>query len=168
VGLVSCAACTSPCATCSGNPNLCTTCISGFNLQGQVCMSSFNYAVTAIFAVNLTTFMNNYLTSLKQIASSAGVGVTNLIVLSITSGSVVVNMQITSFSPAGSSAATTNQNNLNNLLASGNIGNMPVSSFTLTTNGGTNSNTDSGLSTTTIIILAVCIPGGILRTFNVI
>ena len=130
-------------------------------------MSNFNYVVNAVFGVTLATFQANYLSFLKQIASSAGVGVRNVLVKSINSGSVVVNMQITSFSAPGSATAIANQNNLNNLLASGNIAGMPVSSFTLTTNGGTNTPTDtgsSGLSTTTIIILAVCIPGGVLCT----
>jgi hypothetical protein len=130
-------------------------------------MSNFNYAVSTVFNVNMTTFMANYLSFLQQVASSAGVAVRNVAIKSITLGSVVANLQITSFSPAGSAAATANQNSLNNLLTSGNIAGMPVTSFTLSTNGGTNTpdSGSSGLSTTTIIILAVCIPGGVLRTY---
>jgi len=46
---------------------------------------------------------------------------------------------------------------------------MPITTNTVTTNGGTNnSDSDSGLSQTTIIILATVIPIGTLCKFYVI
>lgn len=170
VGFANCVACTSPCATCSGNVDTCSSCITGFTLSGDVCISDFNFAINAVFAVTLATFQANYNSFLQQIADSAGVKIRNILIKSISSGSVVVNMQVTSLNPAGSAAAVASQNNLNNLLTSGNIAGMTVSSFTLSTNGGTNGGDDdgSGLSTTTIIILAVCIPGGVLCKYVLI
>ena len=118
----------------------------------------------------LTIFSQNYLSFLDQIAKSASVTVRNLIVDSISTGSVDVLVRITSFSSPGSTDAIYTQNNLNQLLNSGFVGSMALNSFTISTDGGSNSDSsssasDSGLPLTTIIILSVVIPVGILRTY---
>ena len=78
-------------------------------------------------------------------------------------------MAITSNDAAGSNGAVTAQNNIENLVNSGSISGMSVTSRTLTTDGGSNDVDDSsGLSKTTIILLAVLIPVGVLRTNFVI
>lgn len=141
------------------------SCQSGFTLMGDVCLSSFNYQVSVVFAVTLADFANNYLGFMNQLASAAGVGINNIVIMSITQGSVSVNAAITSFNAPGSTQAVADQNNLNNLINSGTVNNMPVSSAALTTAGGSNDNSSSGLSTTTIILLAVLIPVGVLCTF---
>jgi hypothetical protein len=93
------------------------------------------------------------------------------VVNSIVEGSVLVDMLITSYNDAGSSGAIGDENKLTALLNSGTVGNMPVSTYRLVTNGGSNnipsngdSNNDSSpadrgqLSTTVTIVLAVTIP----------
>jgi hypothetical protein len=163
-GILNCTPCTSPCASCEGSSLTCTSCVSGFSMKGGNCLSNFNYAVSVTFSVSLAQFQTNYLGFLNQMAASAGVAVNNIIINSIVAGSVIVDMSVTSFASPGSSDAINNQNNMNNLLNSGNINNMQVSTTSLSTVGGSNT-VDSGLSQTTIIILAVVIPVGVLRTY---
>ena len=138
--------------------------MSGFTLVGDVCLSQFNYVIQCVFSVTLAEFQSNYLGFLQQASAAAGVAIKNIVVVSITSGSVITNLQVTSFNAPGSSAAIQDQTNLNTLLSRGNIANMPVSSFALSTEGGSNTippaEDDGGLSTTTIIILATVIPIG--------
>lgn len=170
-GIVNCTACAFPCASCTGSPTTCTTCPTGFTINGAVCMSNFNYQVLTVLSVNLTQFQPNYISFLNQIANAAGVGVQNIVVLSISSGSINILTRITSNFPPGSSNAVNAQNSINNLLSSGTVGNMAVSTFSITTNGGSNDNGDNnggGLSTTTIIILATVIPIGTLRIYTLI
>jgi hypothetical protein len=170
-GILNCVACSSPCASCQGDPASCTSCTSGFSLQGTVCLSQFNYAVQCVFGVTLATFQNNYLSFLNSAASAAGVSVRNIAVQSITSGSVVVSLQVSSFTAPGSTQSVQAQNNLNQLLNNGSIAGMLVTSFSLATVGGSNSNGSSsgpGLPQTTIIILAVVIPLGVVRTHSFI
>lgn len=129
-------------------------------------MSNFRYVINIVFDVTLTTFSNNYLTFLNQIAAAANVGVNNILIVSLTSGSVSVDMQVASLEAPGSVGAVNAQNSLTSLLSSSTLGGMSVKSATITTEGG--SNESGGLSQTTIIILAVCIPVGILSTYYVI
>lgn len=162
-GVLSCVACTDNCATCLGSSSTCTSCISGFTLNGIICTSNFNFQISTTLAVSLQVFTNNYVAFINQIASAAGVTANNIVVLSIVSGSVTVNMLVNSDSAPGSVGATNSLNNLNNLLKSGgSIANMGVTSSTVSTNGDTSDNSSGGLSTTTIIILATVIPIGVL------
>ena len=167
-GVVNCTACASPCASCAGSPTTCTSCPNGYTISGGVCISNFNYQVLTVLGVNLTQFQPNYIIFLNQLAEAAGVSVQNLVIPSITTGSVNLLARITSNFPPGSSNAINSQNSINSLLSSGNVGNMAVASFSVTTNGGSNDNGNNGgggLSTTTIIILATVIPIGTLRTY---
>ncbi len=174
--LVNCTSCTGNCASCSGSPDSCTSCNSGFTLQGTICQSNFNYQVVSTLGVSLSVFQANYLSFLTSIAAAAGVSIRNILVKSITSGSVTVTMQVNSNAPAGSSAAITSQNNLNNLLSTGNtVANMGVVSSSVTTNGGNNdddgndnnndNNHGNGGSNTKTIVLAVVIPVVVVGTF---
>lgn len=96
----------------------------------------------------------------------------------ITSGSVIVDLSVTSFTAAGTNASIQSQNNIAQLFANQNLANMPVTSSSVTTRGGSNGNDNnnnnnnnnssgdgsgSGLSTTAIIILAVVIPISVIR-----
>jgi hypothetical protein len=115
---------------------------------------------------------------LNQISQAAGVGISDILVLSITSGSVTVNMKINSYAPPGTDIAIQTQNSLNALMQSGNVGNMAVTSSSVSTNGGSNddnnndnnndgnndnSTADDG-SNTVLIVLAILLPLIILST----
>jgi Rod binding domain-containing protein len=128
-------------------------------------MSTFNYQVNCVFAANITfaTFYQNYYSFISQVATAAGVGINQVLVQNITNGSVIVNMQIVSQTSPGSSNSVNAQNNLNTLFK-GPVAGMAVSSSTITPNAN-NSPSSSGLSDTTIIILATVIPIGTLCNF---
>lgn len=167
--ILNCVACTDNCATCAISTSTCISCIGGYTLSGTNCISNFNFQVQATLGVTLAVFTNNYVTFINAIAKAAGVPVQNILVQSIVSGSVTVNMQVSTTSPAGSTAAVNAQNSLGNLLAQGNtIAGMSVTSSSISTNGGDNNPSGGGLSTTTIIILATVIPIGTLRIYFVI
>ena len=104
----------------------------------------------------------------------------NIVVDGISSGSVIVDLSVTSFTAAGTNASIQSENNIAQLFANQNLANMPVTSSSVTTRGGSNGNDNnnnnnnnnnanngdgsgSGLSTTAIIILAVVIPISIIR-----
>jgi len=115
---------------------------------------------------------------MNQVASAAGVPLNAITVLSITSGSVSVNLVVNSPNAPGSQAAVNAQNNLTNLLQSGGtVNSMPVVSSALTTQGGTNNggnnggnsggnnggnSSSGGLSQTDVILMAVLIPTFVL------
>ena len=161
-----CIACSSPCATCFGDIYSCTSCISSsYTLKGDICLTNFNYIVNVVFNVDMAVFQNNYLSFMNQVATSAGVSINDITIMSITSGSVQVNMAISSPNAPGSQGAIDAQNNLNNLIQGGQtVAGMPIPSSTLTAVGGSNAN-NGGLSTEDIIIMAVLIPVGVLRTY---
>lgn len=139
-----CLPCVSPCATCYGDLYSCTSCIPNTTLTGDICLTKFNFLVSVVFNVDLAVFQNNYLSFMNQVASNAGVGLNQITVLSIVSGSVTVNMAVSSPAAAGSQAAVNAQNNLNGLIQNGQtVANMPITSSTLTTQGGSNNNNDS-------------------------
>lgn len=167
-GIFNCSKCSSECSACLGNINTCISCNTGFSLMGYVCLSNFNYRVSVVLDATLAQFQNNYLKFINQIAQAANVAVNQIVILSITQGSINVNMAVTSLDAPGSNAAVNNQNSLQNLVNSGSIGNMTVTSSTLTTAGGSNTDNSSGLSTTTIILLAVLIPVGVLLIVAII
>ena len=168
---VSCVACASPCATCSGSTITCLTCIPSYTIQGSLCISNFNYQMKMVLATNITIFNPKYLSFLTSIASSISTSINNIAVLSIVNGSVTVTMLITSTNSPSSNGAITEQNNLNGFKNGGSIAGMSITSNTVTTNGGTNNDSNdssSGLSQTTIIILATVIPIGTLCNFYLI
>ena len=101
LSLKTCQPCASPCSTCIGSTTTCMSCVNNFGLFGTVCISNFNYQISTVLGVKLSVFQSNYLNFTNQIASAAGVNVDDIAVLSITSGSVTVNMAITSFNSPG-------------------------------------------------------------------
>jgi hypothetical protein len=123
-----------------------------------------------VLATTASTFNINYLAFLTAIANSISTNINNIAVLSIVNSSVSVTMLITSANSPSSNGAITEQNNLNSFKNGGTIAGMSITSNTITTNGGTNNNSDSdsGLSQTTIIILATVIPIGTLRKYYLI
>lgn len=161
-----------------GSSISCSSCPNGFSLVGTVCISHFNYVLSLIFDTTLPLFQSNYLTFLGQVSTAVGVKLSDLAVNSIVSGSVVVNLAITSYSNPGSAGAITSENNLNSLLQTGSLGNMNLNSFSLATVGGDNnitnssspspspSSEESGLSTGTILILAIVIPVGTISNYG--
>ena len=163
---LNCLPCVSPCQTCINSPTTCTSCVGGFTLKGGICVSSFNFQVNVVFGVNLQTFQQNYFNFINQLANAAQVTHQNILIQSITAGSVSVNSLVNAnYSPSSNQAANINQN-LNNLFTSNSLG-MPITSYSVTTNGGTIPTPDDGggLPTSTIIILAVCIPVGTLCNY---
>ena len=166
---MNCTACADGCSNCLGDKWACLACSSGFELMGSVCISNFNFLVSITFNVDLATFQNNFVIMLNQIANISGVSVNQITILSIVQGSVTVNMAITSPNAANSNAANTVETNLDNALKVGNnFGGMSVAKSSVTTEGNPSPTPDdggSGLSRTTIILLATLIPIGVLCTF---
>ena len=162
IGPQNCISCSSNCLTCEGNPNTCTSCNSGFTLNSGACVSNFNFVVTLTFDVTLAVFEQNFFNVINTIANAAGVGFDQIVVLSITQGSVILRTAVTSTSAAGSNAAINTENAIKAAVADGTSFNgMTVASSSVTTEGGSNEE-DSGLSTTAIILLAVLIPVGVI------
>ena len=164
---VSCEPCTSPCSTCSGDPTNCLTCVSGYTFKGTKCVSNFNYQLSVVLGVTTSVFNEKYLDFVSDVASSLSTTIDKISILSLRYGSVAVVLQASTTNTPNSQAAINQQNALTNAANSGSLGGMTVTSSSVTTNGGSNSSgsddDDSGLSRTTIIILAVCIPCGVLR-----
>lgn len=158
---MNCTLCQSPCRTCYSNPMTCLSCVDGYSLSGAQCISNFNFAVTCSLSVTMQAFQTNYLFFLSQLAAAANVKTNDIQILSVTSGSVNIAMTISCPYPAGSSEAQNMQNSINSLLSSGNVANMPVSNYEISTNGGSNSSS-GGMATSTMIILATVIPIGVL------
>ena len=156
-------ACANPCQTCINSITTCTSCVTGFTWQGGICVSNFNFQVNVVFGVTLQIFQANYFSFISQLASAAQVTVQNILVQSITNGSVSVNTLVNAnYAPTSNQASTVNQN-INNLFSSNSVAGMSVTSYSINTNGG--SIPSGGLPTSTIIILAVCIPVGTLCSF---
>ena len=163
---VTCEACTSPCATCSGDTTNCLTCIDGYTFKGTKCVSDFNFQLSVVLGVTTAVFNSKYLEFVSDIADALSTTVDKISVISLRYGSVSAVVQASTTNAPNSQAAINQQNALTNAANSGSLGGMAVSSSSVTTNGGSNnsgSDDDSGLSRTTIIILAVCIPCGVLR-----
>jgi hypothetical protein len=76
-------------------------------------------------------------------------------------------MAVTSTAASGSNDATTIENNIKTAVGAGaTFGDLTVSTSSVTPEGGsTDDDSHSGLSTTAIILMAVLIPVGVLRTF---
>jgi hypothetical protein len=103
---------------------------------------------------------------MNNIAQAAGVTINEITVLSIVSGSVTVNMAVTSPNAPGSQGAINAQNNINSQIQSGSTASgMPITSSSLTTAGGSNGSGSGGLSKTDIILMAALIPVAVIRIF---
>lgn len=160
--IVSCIQCQSPCATCLGSPVFCTTCVSSFFMSGNKCVTSFNFGFSIVLSANFTVFYSNYNSFLLQLSQSVGSSNTNTITLnSLVSGSVSTAGTVT-VTTTDTTTATTQFNNLDNTLKAGNVGGMPISSYSVIVNGGS---IDTASTTNLALILGISIPLGVLRTF---
>jgi hypothetical protein len=82
--------------------NVCTSCLDGFTLMGQKCMS--NYVVSFTYQVDIpyATFLSDSTSQqlLTTIATALNVTISNVILNSLTSGSTVVRGSVSTGSPA--------------------------------------------------------------------
>lgn len=137
---VNCVACASPCNTCLNNPNICTSCVSGYSLRGTTCISSFYFAVSVQFSVTPSVFLNNYYNFLLQLSASINQNIGTVLVNSIVYGSATASLSVTTTATQGSSTAATQQQNLTTFTTQGTtIANMAIltsSVASTTTSGG--------------------------------
>ena len=157
--IVNCAACASPCVTCISNPTSCTSCVSGYTLMGTTCVSNFNFGTNIMFDTNPGSFVQNYYNLLVQSSNSVSQTVSTIFVNSIIYGSANISFSISTPNAYGSSAATTQQINLNNFLKSSTIAGMTVLKANLVLNGApSNNNSDSSSTSNTTLIIAIVVP----------
>jgi len=135
---VSCSACVSPCQTCYNNPNTCLTCVQGYTFNNNLCISNFNFGLNFVLSMPTSQnsqFANNYYNFLTSISNSINVPLSSLSVTNIIYGSVTINLGVSTTAAPGSSTASTQQQNLNNLVHQSSIAGMTVGSGALTVNG---------------------------------
>jgi hypothetical protein len=170
------------------------SCISGYKLTNNLCISNFNYGFSITFNVasNLA-FVNNYYNFLLQLANSINTTISNIAISNINYAVPKTSTlrRVLTFSKVQSVAATasgmistpatslstqadTQYSALSTLMSSGTIGGMQVSVYSLSTNGGSvNDNKDnnsdgsgssSSSSSSSVIIIATVIPICLVRT----
>lgn len=113
-----------------------------------------------MFDTNPGSFVQNYYNLLVQSSNSVSQSVSTIFVSSIIYGSANISFSISTPNAYGSSAATTQQTNLNNFLKSGTIAGMTVLKANLVLNGApSDNNSDSSSSTSnTTLIIAIVVP----------
>ena len=168
---LSCAMCASPCLTCVTSPMTCVSCITGYSLNGQQWLSNFNYQIVVTFVGNTTNLDVNSQLSLfvQSIANAANVSASSVTIINIVYASIQITAVISTTLTPGSQAAIDQQNSIQSQVTTGStLGGLQVASTTLSTNGGSNSSGSSGISRTSVIILAVVIPVGTLCNYIII
>jgi hypothetical protein len=124
---------------------------------GTQCISNYNFGATVVFNTNPTNFVQNYYNLLANISATVSQQINTIAVMSIQYGSATVNFIVSTSNAEGSSAANTQQANLQNLFTANQVvAGLPVSTSTVVVNGGTSSSSES--STNTTLILAIVIP----------
>ena len=160
-----CIQCMPPCLTCLGSSIYCTSCLSGYQLMGSSCLQTFTFPFNVTLNTQMTIFNTNYLGFFNYLVSSLGSSSPNtnsINIISITTGSVIVNGQAAPSAPTGTQQANNQFNTFANALAqNNNIAGMSVSSSTVTVTGGS-IDFDTG-SNHLAVILGVCIPVGVIR-----
>ena len=132
---VYCTPCSTPCKTCTVNPDTCTSCITGFSFTGWSCVSDFYYIFSMTFGVNSTTFFDNYISFVNTTA--AAMQTKNYKVLSVnyfglSSGSTIVNTTLSTVLTSTNPYSNAEFANLEFALTGrGNFANMPVISTSL-------------------------------------
>lgn len=130
--------------------------------MGWKCVTNFNFGLSIVLGVNLTTFYANYanfLTSLSSAVGSTNFNTVTMVTLAV--GSVVVNGNLNTNAPSNSNQASTQYDSLTSMLASGNsIAGMPVQSSTVSVNGGTIVKPEPGPNLA--LILGITIPIGVI------
>ena len=127
-------------------------------------MSNFNFGATVVLNTDPTTFVQNYYYFLTNVSNSVGQQVNTITVTNIQYGSATVNFVVSTANTAGSSGASTQQSNLQNILNSQTIGGMTVTKSTLVVNGAPSTDTSSSNSNT-ILIIAIVVPIAALSTY---
>jgi hypothetical protein len=139
--------------------------------MGSSCLQTFTFPFNLTLNTQMTIFNENYIGFFNYLVSSLGSATPNsnaINILSITSGSVIVNGQAAPSAPTGTQASNNQFNSFANALAqNNNIAGMSVSSSTVTVTGGS-IDFDTG-SNHLAVILGVCIPVGVIRKnlFNI-
>ncbi len=157
-----CQACVSPCATCYGQTNQCTSCVSGFKLQGWACITTYTLVAAVTIDRTLTAFLTNsdgYISYLQQLKSFSGL--TKVTTSSCVSGSVSTNSALDVPDSSDNSATLAAYNGLNSGLAGGSIGGGTILSYSITASGGDIPTEGVNLA----LILGITIPLGLIRTF---
>lgn len=118
-------------------------------------MSNFNFGSTIVFDTNAGGFVQNYYNLLVQTSNSVGQTVNTIFVNSIVYGSATVNFVISTPNAYASSAAGTQQTNLNSFLQSKTIAGMSVLKANYVLNGAPSDTSESSTSNTILIIVIV-------------
>ena len=138
--------------------------------MGTQCVSNYNFGATVVFATNPTSFVQNYYNLLANISTTVGQQINTIAVISIQYGSATVNFIVSTTNAQGSSAAATQQTNLQNLFVNNqSVAGMQVSTSTVVVNGGASTdNGSSSSSTNTTLIIAIVVPIVALSIYLVI
>lgn len=150
-----CIACKSPCATCSGDPSYCLTCLAGYTKKFWKCDNNTFVKFTLVLSgadVNTSQVLLNIDALIVSLLISIGEDIANIDVVTITtvvSASVVVSGSVAPSSGDTSTALAAMSASLSN----GTIAGYTVTSSSLTTEE-TVGGSSSGLSTESIIGLA--------------
>lgn len=121
-----------------------------------------------VLGVDLPVFYGKYQNFLQALADAIteGGNINLVSVNSITQGSTILNAQIITDANSGSNLADQQFTALQQLTESGSsIAGMNVESSQLSVNGGTAVPDETGSSTNLGLILGICIPVGVLRTY---
>jgi hypothetical protein len=126
-------------------------------------VSNFNFGATVVLDATPATFVQNYYNFLSQISSAVGQSINTITVTSIQYGSATVNLIVSTPNAYGSSAASSQQANLQNAIASNKtIGGMSVKSSDLALNGAPSGSSSS--NNNTVLIVAIVVPIASLST----
>jgi proprotein convertase subtilisin/kexin type 5 len=165
------AACASNCLTCNTQATLCTSCKTGFTLQGSQCLQDFNYEINILGALigldvtNMTStletalFLQIFSLFLDEVAkvlkfNNLGSFQQNSVFKSLVRGSLAASVNVNGGSiDSGSIAGLSNLSTVSVLNVNSNSNNPP--------------NTSDG-SSRLVVILAIALPIGFLRTFFLI
>ena len=159
---VQCQACVAPCVTCISSTTSCLSCQSGYSLVGTSCVSDFNFGATVVLQVQPSSFVQNYYSFLFNISNAVSQQINTITINSIQYGSATVNLVVSTTNAPGSSAASTQQTNLQNAIAANKtVGGMQVVSSSLILNGAPSSSS----SNQSVLIIAIVVPIASLSTF---
>ncbi len=158
-----CVACNFPCATCTNTPDYCTSCVDGYQFMGWKCSQSFYFGFQVTLLTNITTFNQNYYNFILALTNAISALTPNAITItSITSGSVVVAGGAGPSGASGTKTANQQFSSLDATLSANNqIAGMPIGESSVTVVGGSIDYKEVNLA----LILGICIPVGVLRTF---
>ena len=181
--------CRSPCSTCIDGNNICTSCITGYTLNGTSCKDNNNIVLNVVFfgsgsqpiVSNGSGASNNLATGMAQInrirftmcsnLPSANFGVIStqqqcidiILIVHIAGGSITVNSVVSGGNY--SSAAAANSGITNAFVAGTPLDGISVGSVTVSASGYTASSTSSSGGANLGLILGLSIPLLLLCTY---